>query len=205
MPGGEAAARAGEHAAEGIIAKAAKSSLRDAESVAERTAMSATSDVTRDVTKDLSPELRDAIGKTFDEAHPGPLSEDLAKTFKGGRYTVGVTDQARGFYRAGDAGATRGAPHLGQFWTDAPPESVTTVRRDLAVKEEWTDAAGNVTGRSPLNTGYKVEFPPGTVYYYGEVASQGGKYVGGGMQYVIREPWTIRPQPPKISEWPLKP
>lgn len=197
MVGGEAAARVGEEAAEGIIAKAAKNSLRDAESVAEH--------ATEDVTKKLSPELREAVGKTFDEAHPGPLSEDMAKTFKDSKYTVGVTDETRTFYRAGDAGATRGSPHLGQFWTDEAPESVEAVRRDLAVKEEWTDAAGNVTGRSPLNTGYQVEFPPGTVYYYGEVASQGGKYVGGGMQYVIEKPWTIHPEPPKISDWPLKP
>lgn len=201
MAGGEAEARIAEKAAEGLIAKAAKSSLRDAESVAEHAA----EDAGRDVTKDLSPELRDAVGKTFDEAHPGPLSTDVAKTFKDSKYTVGVTDETRTFYRAGDSGATKGSPHLGQFWTDTPPESVEAVRRDLAVKEVWTDEHGTVTGKSPLNTGYEVQFPPGTVYYYGEVASQGGKYLGGGMQYVIERPWEIHPEPPKVSEWPLKP
>lgn len=42
MPGGAGAARAGEHAAEGVIAKAAKDFLRDASGPAGRDGIAAT-------------------------------------------------------------------------------------------------------------------------------------------------------------------
>ena len=145
------------------------------------------------------------LGRTFDNEHPGAAEPERGRARSpDGRYTVGRTEETRTFYRAGDQAAPRD-PHLGQYWTDTRPESVEAVRRDSAVKEVWTDSEGNVTGRSPLNTGYAAEFPPGTTYYYGEVASQGGKYTGGGMQYYIRRPWEMNPKPPKVSEWPLKP
>lgn len=189
MAGGKAEARVAEKAVEGVVAKVVKGSVRDAEKVGVK-------DGGRDLARD--------VGKTFDNAHPGPLSPGKASTFADGRYEVGVTKDARTFYRAGDSGAAHD-PHLGQYFTDKPPSSVEQVRRESAVKEVWTDEHGKVTGRSPLNTGYGVEFPPGTVYYYGKVADQGGKYVGGGMQYYIETPWLMDPKPPKVSEWPLKP
>jgi len=189
--------------AEGVIAKALKDSVRDAEQVAKvgaRDMLGKTAkDYSEKLTKPLSAELRDSLGKTFDDSMKGPLDEGMASTFKDGRYTVGMTDEPRRFMRAGDAEAAR-TPHLGQFWTDTPPESVDAVRRDLAVLPEWPGG-----GKSPLNTGYDVEFPAGTVFYYGEVASQGGKYVGGGMQYLIRTPWMIKPEPALRTHWPLKP
>jgi hypothetical protein len=205
MAGGGAEAKAVGKAAEGVVAKAVGASVRDAEKVVARdAARGAEKQVGRDVERGLAPEVRDTLGRTFDNAHPGPLTPGEAGTFTDGRYTVGVTHDAQNFYRAGDATAPHD-PHLGQYFTDTPPESVEAVRRESAVKEVWTDADGKVTGRSPLNTGYEVQFPPGTVYYYGEVASQGGRYTGGGMQYYIRRPWEMDPKPPKISEWPLKP
>jgi hypothetical protein len=200
-----AGGKAVERAAEGVIAKALKDSVRDAEEVVARDAAKDSAKAAgRDAGKDTAQDLDSVIGRTFDNEHPGPLSPGEAGTFTDGRYTVGRTEETRRFYRAGDQNAPQD-PHLGQYWTDTRPESVEAVRRESAVKEEWTDAEGNVTGRSPLNTGYAAEFPPGTTYYYGEVASQGGKYTAGGMQYYIRRPWELVPKPPKVSEWPLKP
>lgn len=205
MVGGGAAARGGEEIARGLIAKAAKSALRDAEraevKVGARDVLGKSAkEFDESLTKDLSASVRDGLGKTFDDAHPGPLRPDQASTFKDGKYTVGMTDETRRFMRAGDAQATNGNPHLGQFWSDTRPQSVETVRRDMAVLPEWPGG-----GKSPLNTGYDVAFPPGTVFYYGEVADQGGKYVGGGMQYLIQAPWMSEPKPLLLDSWPLKP
>jgi hypothetical protein len=156
-------------------------------------------DFSKDLTDPLSAELKGALGKTFDDTVKGPLDKDLAATFKDGKYTVGITDEPRRFMRAGDADAAR-SPQFGQFWSDEAPESVTAVRREFAVLPEWPGG-----GKSPLNTGYDVEFPAGTVFYYGEVAPQGAGYPGGAMQYVIKTPWAIRPEPPLRNHWPLKP
>lgn len=194
MPGGGAAARE----AEGLIAKAVKVWARDAESVGGRAlAHSAEGGAGRAAGRDVS---RD-VGRVFDGAHPGPLgTHGAANTFTDGRYFAGELEHDTMLYRAGDAQAVRGESHLGQYWTDTPPESVGAVRRDMAVMETWPSG-----DTSPLNTGYAVMMPQGTRYYYGEVASQGGRYTGGGMQYHVQQPWNMYPRPRKLYEYPLPP
>jgi hypothetical protein len=186
---------AAKHVAAPTVAGAESSVKVGAQDVLGKTA----DQLPASATQGLSAELRDSVGHTYDNAHPGPLTE-YADTFTDGRYTVGVTTEPRRFMRAGDAGATRGDPALGQFHTDTPPESVSQVRHDLAVLPEWPNGA-----KSPLNTGFDVEYPAGTVFYYGEVGPQGPGYPGGGMQYLIKTPWDIRPLPVEQSRWPLKP
>lgn len=196
------------HAAEGVIAKAVRPLARVAKGPGAAGAAKVgardmlgkdASHFADDLTRPLSAEVRDALGKTFDDTAPGPLDRGLASTFTDGRYTVAMTDEPRRFFRAGTETSSRD-PHLGQFWSDQPPASVAEVRRDYAVREEWPDG-----GRSPLDTGYDVEFEPGTVVYYGEVAPQGPGYPGGAMQYLIQKPWDLRPKPAPVDHWPLRP
>lgn len=207
MAGEGAEERIAGKAVEGVIAKAVGSLVRDAEDVTDRAGARVAADTVDTAAKRAAADdpLAAAVGSTFDNAHPGPLSPKLADTFTDGRYEVGVTGEHAVYYRGGDKYATRGDPALGQFYTDYPPASVSELRRDLAVKEEWTDEEGNVTGRSPINTGYAIEMPPGTYYFKGETASQGGPYVGGATQYVFPEPWNYDPPPRKVAEWPLDP
>jgi hypothetical protein len=218
VAGGEAEARIAGKAAEGVIARTVGSMVRDAEAPAARAAAdaadTAAGTAARDATRTAATHapgtsgeanLADLVGHTFDAEHPGPLNEKYAGTFADGRYEVGVTGEHETYYRAGDMYNGRDRPELGEFWTDYPPSSVSEVRRDLAVKEEWTNAEGDVIARSPVNNGYAVEMPPGTYYYKGETASQGDPYTGGATQYVFPEPWSYDPPPVKQGEWPLKP
>jgi hypothetical protein len=145
---------------------------------------------------------------TFGRNEPlgdGGLPPNLAQTFGDNPYRLGTTNQTTTFYRAGDSAAQRGDPSLGQFWTTDPPSSVSQVRRDLAVREEWLDDAGNVTGRSPLNTGYEVQFPPGTSVAVGRTGPQGPGYPGGGRQVIIQQPWNMDPPPVTVDQFPLDP
>ena len=80
MAGGKAV----ERAAEGVIAKALKDSVRDAEEVVARDAAKDTAgSAARDAGKDTAHDLDDVLGRTFDNEHPGPLSPSEASTFTG--------------------------------------------------------------------------------------------------------------------------
>jgi len=198
--GGGGAAREGERVAEGIIAKAAKDWMRDAESVGGRALADSAEDGGRAAVRDTTTD----VGKVFDNDHVGPLGTgNPANTFTDNRYFVGELEHDQVFFRAGDSAAARGDPALGQFWTSTAPESVSSVREDLAVLPEWPGGTS-----SPLNTGYAVTMPKGTRYYYGEVgpqAYQGVDLPGGGMQYYIEKPWDLYPPPRKLYEYPLPP
>jgi hypothetical protein len=134
----------------------------------------------------------------------GGLPSKVADTFGDNPYRIGTTTEPATFYRAGDSAAT-GDPSLGQYWTTEPPSSVAQVRTDLAVREDWVDGAGNVTGHSPLNTGYEVEFPAGTPVAVGNTGPQGPGYPGGGQQVIIQQPWKMDPPPVLVNQWPLNP
>jgi RHS repeat-associated protein len=111
---------------------------------------------------------------TYDAMNPGPLPDKIAGTFAGGRYSEGVTESGQIFYKGGDA-----ANPGGSFFNFEPPASRAQVYIDNAVKPQWIDTAGALTGKSETNSLITAEFPPGTKYYYGPVSSQGGVYVGG--------------------------
>ncbi|MBD8027874.1 hypothetical protein H9636_14575 [Ureibacillus sp. Re31] len=136
--------------------------------------------------------------------NPGPLAKFRGqpnKNFYGGRYNIEVLTKPKIFYRAGDINSP-----LGQWFTEKPPSSIAEVRIDTAVKEQWIDKNGVLTGTSRLNTVFKIEIPAGTTIYKGPVGSQGGIYQGGLdiIQIYIKEPWNIEEGVKVIGSWPLK-
>lgn len=127
--------------------------------------------------------------------NPGPLASlpnNPAANFAGGKYNTITLEDDLVLYRAGQAGGGRNA--LGQWFTREPAESVAQVRIDLAVKPQWKDANGALTGTSPVESVYQIKIPKGTTIYEGPVGSQGGIYLGGQdvMQIYVNQPWNIK-------------
>jgi RHS repeat-associated protein len=137
--------------------------------------------------------------------NPGPLADlrgNPAANFAGGKYNATTLDHDVTLYRAGKAGG--GKNGLGQWFTRDPILSEAQGRLDLAIKPQWTDANGALTGTSPLQSAYAVRIPKGTTIYEGPVGYQGGPYLGGQdiMQIYVHQPWTI-PGVQVLSETPL--
>ncbi|KRB09208.1 putative Ig domain-containing protein [Lysobacter sp. Root690] len=129
----------------------------------------------------------------YSAINPGPLDDGMAGTFAGGRYKTVVLDQDTVLYRAG----TESQP-LGQYFSRESPLGVLQTRIDKAVLPEWPGG-----GKSPIDTVFAVKIPAGTEVYVGEVGTQGGFYVGGTQQIVVRKPWQI--DGVQVIEWkPLK-
>lgn len=106
--------------------------------------------------------------------NPGPLPDRIAGNFAGGKYSEGITKPGDVFYKGGDV-----ANPEGSYFNFDPPTSRAHVYIDNAVKPQWLDETGALTGKSDINSLITAEFPPGTKYYYGPVSSQGSVYVGG--------------------------
>ncbi|WP_230845687.1 RHS repeat-associated core domain-containing protein, partial [Yersinia pseudotuberculosis] len=123
-----------------------------------------------------------ALGESTGEysaINPGPLSNDLAATFSGGRYKEIVLSQDTELYRAG----VNGRP-FGQFFSLDKPQSVLQTRIDKAVLPNWPGG-----GTSPLDSVFKLKVPAGTKIYVGDVGYQNGIYIGGTQQIVIPKSW----------------
>jgi len=123
--------------------------------------------------------------------NPGPLSNikgNPAQNFYGGRYNIEVLSDDAIFYRAGES-----SKPLGQWFTQTPPTSVANVRIDTAVKPQWLDKTGVLTGTSNIDTIFAIKIPKGTTSYTGPVGYQGGIYLGGydKMQIFIESPWKL--------------
>lgn len=136
--------------------------------------------------------------------NPGPLNNIKGQpnsNFYGGRYDVEVLKEPKIFYRAGDS-----TNPLGQWFTETPPESIAKVRIDTAVKHQWIDNNGVLTGTSKLDTVYKIEIPAGTTVYSGPVGNQGGIYQGGinVNQIYINKPWEMGDKVIILDSIPLK-
>ena len=69
---------------------------------------------------------------------------------------------------------------------------------DKAIPPVWPGGQA-----APLNTGFAIRIPAGTPVYEGTLANQGGWYMGGTGQVVIREPWKI-PGVEVVESWQLK-
>ncbi|MDU6539897.1 RHS repeat-associated core domain-containing protein, partial [Mixta calida] len=126
--------------------------------------------------------------------NPGPLAKingNPAANFAGGKYNAHVLENDLVLYRAGKAGGGKNA--LGQWFTRSPAESVAKVRVDLAVKPQWIDQNGTLTGTSPIESVYKITIPKGTTIYEGPVGYQGGAYLGGQniTQIFVEQPWRL--------------
>lgn len=122
--------------------------------------------------------------------NPGPLAEirnNPASNFAGGRYNTIELQESTILYRGGEMDTP-----LGQWFTFEPPSSVANVRIDSAVRPQWIDTQGGLTGTSPINAVHAVRIPAGTTIYVGPVGTQGGVYLGGHsqIQIFVQTPWT---------------
>ena len=129
----------------------------------------------------------------FSAIEPGPLVNNLAETFSGGRYTTVTLQDDTILYRAG----TNGKP-LGEFFSLEPSTSVLQTRIDKAILPEWPSGA-----TSPVDTSFAVKIPAGTQVHIGEVGTQSSFYIGGTQQVIVPKPWTI-PGVQVINSSPLK-
>ena len=111
--------------------------------------------------------------------NPGPLANSRnqpIKNFYGGMYSKRILIEPEIYFRAGDTGVQK---EYGSYYTKYFPKSSIQVRTDSAVKLYWTDEDGILTGTSPLNRVYMIEFPAGTEIYEGPIGYQEGRYLGG--------------------------
>ncbi|WP_317615886.1 hemagglutinin repeat-containing protein [Pectobacterium peruviense] len=113
---------------------------------------------------------------------PGPLDNDLAATFSGGRYKEMVLKEDTILFRGG----VSDKPY-GQFFSSEAPQGVIQTRIDKAVLPKWPGG-----GTSPIDTSFAIKIPSGTKVYVGEVGTQNGLYVGGTQQIVVIKPWEIK-------------
>jgi len=120
------------------------------------------------------------------------LSDDLARTFVGGRYKSFVLQEDIVVYRVGSKDQA-----LGQFFSKEIPVSEVQVRIDKAIRPEWPGGA-----KSQIDMVYKVRIPKGTTVHVGEIANQGDFYLGGTQQIVVEKPWEI-PGVEVIDSWPI--
>jgi len=119
----------------------------------------------------------------------GPLGEDVAKTFRGGRYVESIVNEPTTLYRVygGKAG------QLSPYWTRTKPAGPLQSRLDSAVLSEWGNTADNVVS---------IRVPKGTTIFEGAAAPQVGKdlpfesVIGGGSQVYIprvNPDWIVSP------------
>jgi hypothetical protein len=152
----------------------------------------------------------------YDQMHPGPLSDREvydphntgaqlpAQGFYGAKYDVMKLEQDTVLYRVGNA-----EREWGEWFTDHRIDSEAQYRIDLAVKREWSDPR---TGEMPPSSArsqkqlelwsYAILIPKGTTVYPGQVASQGGVFMGGlgpgSKQYFIPKAWTLQSNGAKV-------
>jgi hypothetical protein len=125
-------------------------------------------------------------------AEAGPLSDQIASTFRGGQYSARTLENDTVLYRAGIDGKP-----LGQFFSEDAPVSEIQTRIDKAIPPEWSDGTP-----APIDTGYAILIPRGTTVYEGDVANQGGWYMGGTNQVFVSEPWNV-PGVQVVGSWRL--
>ncbi|MFZ5598191.1 MAG: RHS repeat domain-containing protein [Bacillota bacterium] len=125
----------------------------------------------------ISKGITKGAGTRFSPINPGPLSDDVAKTFTGGSYTQKVLTEDTTFYRVygGKAGK------VGSYMSRIPQNGGMQSQIDLALNPAWGNTASSVT---------KVTVPKGTVIYEGTAAPQvinggAGSLLGGGNQVYI--------------------
>ncbi|KIT17878.1 putative deoxyribonuclease RhsC [Jannaschia aquimarina] len=125
---------------------------------------------------------RGAKNLRYGPLNPGPLSDNIASTFRSASYSAVTTSGPTTLYRVygGKAG------QIGGFWTRTRPSGPLQSQLDSALVAAWG------------NTGSKVAIatvPRGTVIYEGAAASQAlkignakiGELIGGGSQvYILR-------------------
>lgn len=116
---------------------------------------------------------------SYGPLNPGPLSADIASTFRSGTYTEMVAQQPTTLYRVygGSAG------QMGGCWTQTPFAGPVQSIIDSALLPQWDNTATNVV---------KIEIPAGINYFTSAAAPQGG-LVGGGNQVVFPAGFRVNP------------
>ena len=108
---------------------------------------------------------------------PSKLSNNLAETFAGGRYTSRVLEKDMILYRAGSS-----KKEMGNFFSKDKAKSILQARIDKAIMPVWPKG-----GKSVIDTIYKYEVSAGTIVHSGKISSQGGHFVGGTQQIIIED------------------
>ncbi|WP_203322590.1 hypothetical protein [Pseudoxanthomonas beigongshangi] len=119
--------------------------------------------------------LGEAAGVTgairYGPINPGPLSRDVANTFRSASYTARTLESNTTLYRVI---SDKGNP-AGSFWTSIKPQGPLQSVIDSALDQNWGNAATRVI---------TADVPAGTRIYEGAAAAQRG-LVGGGNQIYI--------------------
>jgi len=110
----------------------------------------------------------------------GPLSPDIAQTFRSGTYTGQTLQEPTTLYRV----IGEGGNPAGSFWTATPPSGPVQSIIDLALDPAWGNTATTVI---------TAEVPAGTTIYSGFAAAQGGLVGGGSQIYIplVNSAWII--------------
>ena len=104
----------------------------------------------------------------YSPTNPGPLSSEVANTFRSATYTEKVTTGPTTLYR--QYGGKSG--QLGAYWTTTKPSGPLQGVIDSALDQNWGNTAEKVV---------EIRIPAGYTYYEGAAAQQRG-LVGGGNQ-----------------------
>lgn len=121
----------------------------------------------------------------YGPTNPGPLSEAVANTFRGGSYTATTLAEETTLYRiyGGSAGP------MGSYWTRAAPTGPLQAQLDLALIPSWGNTATKVS---------TIRVPAGSTIYEGFAAPQAtgvGELLGGGSQVFVPKVnpgWLVR-------------
>jgi hypothetical protein len=105
----------------------------------------------------------------------GPLSPDVAKTFRGGSYSQVKVGSDTTLYRVygGNSGK------IGAYWTRTKPAGPLQSQLDSALAPQWGNTASKVV---------EIKLPAGTTFFEGAAAPQStgiGQLLGGGNQVYI--------------------
>jgi hypothetical protein len=121
------------------------------------------------------------VGEFSQGTAVGPLATNVEVTFSGSRYAAIELDKPMTLYRAWAPGSSR---EFGGFWSMEQPVGSLQARIDSALAPEWGQVQGTAF-RSQATQYTAIEVPAGTRVYAGQVASQGGSWVGGRSQFLI--------------------
>ena len=73
---------------------------------------------------------------------------------------------------------------FGQSFSFEKAMSEIQTRIDKAIKPVWPSG-----GTSPIDTGFGIKIPRGSIVHVGDVANQGSVFLGGTRQVVVEAPW----------------
>ncbi|MCD6040366.1 MAG: hypothetical protein K0R98_1614 [Rickettsiaceae bacterium] len=119
----------------------------------------------------LTIDAASSAGDLYGPLVEGPLSADIANTFRSGSYVGRVLDQATIFWRV----TADNDNALGNFWTAVQLKGPLQSVIDLALDQNW--------GNTAVQT-YSRVFPAGTQVYEGAAAGQRGLVDGGSQIYI---------------------